>query len=77
MQFPNRKLLKKYNRELNLFRQSLQLSQIQLLAMYVGEIQTIVNCQIRVFFNSDPQFISLAEIILQNRIFEWDRPVDR
>ena len=54
-----------------------QISQIQLLAMYVGEIQTIVNCQIRVFFISDPQFISLAEIILQNRIFEWDRPVDR
>jgi hypothetical protein len=45
--------------------------------MYVGEIQTIVNCQIRVFFIGDPQFISLAEIILQNRIFEWDRPVDR
>jgi len=55
----------------------LQLSQIQLLAMYVGGIQTIVHCQIRVFFIGDPQFISLAEIILQNRIFEWDRPVDR
>jgi len=54
-----------------------QISQIQLLAMYVGGIQTIVHCQIRVFFISDPQFISLAEIILQNRIFEWDRPVDR
>jgi len=58
-------------------RTLLQVSQIQLLAMYVGEIHTIVNCQIRVFFIGDPQFISLAEIILQNRIFEWDRPVDR
>jgi hypothetical protein len=39
----------------------LQLSQIQLLAMYVGEIQTIVTGQIRVFFISDPQFVPLQK----------------
>ena len=45
--------------------------------VYVGVNTRNKAGQIRVLSITDLQFVSLADIILRNRIFEWNRLGDR